>query len=70
MSRVQFNTIALEWSDCMATCPKYNRALVPSFTDQAEMEELIKWLFDTTTDPSTETFYPDAVSYSIWLPFR
>ena len=54
----------------MATCPKYNRAMVPSFTDKEEFEELIRWLYDTTTDPTTKTLYNEAYSISIWIPFR
>ena len=29
-----FNTVALEWSGCMETCPKYSRAQPPSFSDK------------------------------------
>ena len=54
----------------MATCPKYNRAMVPSFIDKEEFEELIRWLYDTTTDPTTKTLYNEAYSISIWIPFR
>ena len=69
-SRIKFNTYSLEWSKCMEMCPKYNRAQVPSFTDQAEMEELISWALETTTDPDTNLLYPDGFSKSFWVPFR
>ena len=69
-SRIKFNTFALEWSKCMEMCPKYNRAQVPSFTDQTEMEELISWALETTTDPDTNLIYPDGFSQSFWVPFR
>ena len=69
-SRIKFNTYSLEWSKCMEMCPKYNRAQVPSFTDQTEMEELISWALETTTDPDTNLIYPDGFSQSFWVPFR
>ena len=70
MNRVKFNSQAFEWSTCMATCPKYNRAVVPSYSNKAELDEMIQWLYDTTTDPITKTLYKDAFGISIWLPFR
>ena len=70
MNRVKFNSQAFEWSTCMATCPKYNRAVVPSYSNKAELDEMIKWLYDTSTDPITKTLYKDAFGISIWLPFR
>ena len=69
-SRIKFNTFSLEWSKCMEMCPKYNRAQVPSFTDQTEMEKLISWALETTTDPDTNLIYPDGFSQSFWVPFR
>ena len=70
MSRVKFNVHSPEWSQCMATCPKYSRARVPSFTDQAEFEEVFTWVYNTTINPVTNTLYPDAFTQSLWLPFR
>ena len=69
-ARIKFNTYAFEWSKCMETCPKYNRALAPTFNDQKELEELIKWTYNVTTDPITNTFYEDGFGRAIWLPFR
>ena len=51
MSRVKFNTYAFEWSQCMEMCPKYDRAMVPSFTNQEEYDKLIAWALITTSDP-------------------
>ena len=70
MSRVKFNVHSPEWSLCMATCPKYSGARVPSFTDQAEFEEVFTWVYNTTINPVTNTLYPDAFTQSLWLPFR
>ena len=70
MSRVKFNNLESEWSNCMATCPKYNRATVPYFTTKAELEGLVSWQFDTTTDPITKSLYPEAFSPTIWIPIR
>ena len=69
-SRVKFNTRASEWSSCMATCPKYNRATVPYFTDMTSLDQLIGWLRDTTTDPVEKTLYPGVLSPTIWIPIR
>ena len=54
----------------METCPKYNRAMGVSFTSKDEVEELIQWLLDTTTDPISGSLYPDAYTPSIWIPYR
>ena len=70
LSRIKFNTQEFEWSKCMDTCPKYNRAMVPSFSDDEELEELLQWISDTTIDPVTGTLYPDALMESIWIPYR
>ena len=35
-SRVKFNDYAGFWTECMERCPKYNRAMVTSFHDQAD----------------------------------
>ena len=53
----------------MDTCPKYNRAMVPSFTNNEEFEELLQWISDTATDPTSGTPYPDAYTQVIWIPF-
>ena len=70
LSKIMFNTQEFEWSKCMDTCPKYNRAMVPSFTNNDELEELLQWISDTTTDPSSGTLYPDAYTRGIWIPYR
>ena len=70
MSRVKFPTHTSEWVKCMEMCPKYERAIVPSFTTRAEMDNLITWLYETTTDPTSGTHYPDVIGKAIWLPFR
>ena len=67
---MKFNVQEIEWSKCMTTCPKYNRAMVPSFTDKEKVDELIHWIHDTTTDPITKTLYHEAYSLAIWIPFR
>ena len=54
----------------METCPKYNRAMVTSFTNNEELKELLDWISDTTIDPASGTLYPDAHTPSIWIPFR
>ena len=54
----------------MDTCPKYDRAMVTTFTDKEELEELMQWLFDLTIDPASGNLYPDAYTPLIWLPFR
>ena len=53
----------------MDTCPKYNGAIVPSFTDKEELKELLQWISDTTTDPVSGTLYPDAYTQVIWICF-
>ena len=70
MSRVKFPTHTSEWVKCMEMCPKYERAIVPSFTTKAEMDNLITWLYETTTDPISGTHYPDVIGKAMWLPFR
>ena len=54
----------------METCPKYNRAMAPSFTDQKELEDLVSWLYKTTTDPVSKATYPDVIGRAFWVPFR
>ena len=44
--------------------------MVPSFSDDEELEELLQWISDTTIDPVTGTLYPDALMESIWIPYR
>ena len=72
MSRVLFNTHAVsgQWAVCMETCTKYGRAMAPSFSSLAEMQELVTWLYDTTTDPVTNMLYADAKGRGLWIPFR
>ena len=70
LSGVKFNTQEFEWSKCMDTCPKYNRARVPSFTDQEELEELLQWISDIAIDPASGTTYADAYTPAIWIPYR
>ena len=72
MSRVLFNTHAVsgQWSVCMETCTKYGRAMAPSFSSLEEMQELVTWLWDTSTDPVTNILYADAKGRAVWIPFR
>ena len=69
-SRVLFNSQSPQWSQCMDTCPKYSGAKAPSFTDRAQLDELIVWALNTTTDPASFTLYEDAIGRSFWIPFR
>ena len=72
MSRVLFNTHAVsgQWAVCMETCTKYGRAMAPSFSSLAELQELVAWVWDTTTDPVTNMLYADAKGRGMWLAFR
>ena len=72
MSRVLFNTydVAAKWKGCMDTCSKYDRAMAPSFKSQDEMEELLTWLYETTTDPVSDKLYPEALGRGLWIGFR
>ena len=54
----------------MATCSKYRRAMAPTFKTQEELEELITWVYNTTTDPTTGNMYPDTLGRAFWLPAR
>ena len=56
-SRVMFNTKFPEWRRCMDTCTKYRGARAPAVADQAEMEELRLWAYNTTIDPVTQHPY-------------
>ena len=69
-SRVNFNTLAPEWSKCMDTCSKYRRAMAPSFTDMDDLKDLLTWAYNTTTDPVTNILYPDGLGRAFWVPFR
>ena len=56
---------------CMETCLKYNRAQAPLFRDQEEVQGLLTWVTNTTTDPVTNIKYQDiASSLVIWLAMR
>ena len=71
MSRVLFNTVAIDAVRCMETCLKYNRARAPpSFSDKAAFTELVTWAWNTTRDPETEVYYEDVFSASFWLSYR
>ena len=72
MSRVLFNTHAVsgQWAVCMETCTKYGRAMAPSFSSLAELQELVAWVWETTTDPITNMLYADAKGRGMWLAFR
>ena len=72
MSRVLFNTHAVsgQWAVCMETCTKYGRAMAPSFSSLAELQELVAWVWETTTDPVTNMLYEDAKGRGMWLAFR
>ena len=54
----------------MDTCDKYNRAKTPSFDDQIQLDTLVKWAFNTTTDPNSFTLYEDAITRAFWVPYR
>ena len=71
MSRVLFNTVAIDAVRCMETCLKYNRARAPpSSSDKAAFKELVTWVWNTTRDPETEVYYEDAFSAAFWLSYR
>ena len=70
MSRILFPTQANVWSKCMDNCLKYRGARAPSFTDQAGMERILTWTYNTTTDPATGTYHADAYGLAFWIPFR
>ena len=71
MTRVLFNTVAIDAVRCMETCLKYNRARAPpSFSDKAAFTELVTWAWNTTRDPETEVYYEDVFSASFWLSYR
>ena len=70
MSRILFPTQANVWSKCMDKCLKYRGARAPSFTDQAGMERILTWTYNTTTDPATGTYHADAYGLAFWIPFR
>ena len=67
-SRVLFETISTDGIKCLDTCAKYNRAQAPTFSDQAEYDEMLAWAISTTTDPMTKLYYKDVVSATFWLP--
>ena len=67
-ARVLFETIATDGIKCLDTCAKYNRAQAPTFSDQAEYDEMLAWAISTTTDPMTKLYYKDVVSATFWLP--
>ena len=69
LSRVLFNS-HMSWTECLATCSKYTRATVTSFTDQGSMDSLITWAYNTTMDPVNNTLYPDVLGAAFWIPFR
>ena len=68
-SRIMFNTVSYEWTDCMNTCQNYNRAQATSFTNQAEIEELRTWALEVTQNPLTGTWYEAAMALR-WMPYR
>ncbi len=71
MSRVLFNTVAIDAVRCMETCLKYNRARAPpSSSDKAAFTELATWAWNTTRDPESEVYYEDVFSASFWLSYR
>ena len=44
--------------------------MAPSFKSQDEMEELLTWLYETTTDPVSDKLYPEALGRGLWIGFR
>ena len=71
MNRRMFNTHAADWSVCMDKCLKYNRSMAPSFTTKEEIDELMSWALNTTTDPISKVEYSDALGRGVfWVPYR
>ena len=44
--------------------------MAPTFTSQEELEELIRWVYNITTDPTTGNMYPDTLGRAFWLAAR
>ena len=70
MTRVMFNMPVTHWTKCMAMCPKYRRAALPSFQSQEELQELMAWARGATVDPVTQQYLPECRGGMFWLPFR
>ena len=69
MSRVMFNTIFPVYTECMDTCTKYKGARAASFSNQGEMDEVVRWYKNTTIDPVTGDNY-EYGGFFWWMPFR
>ena len=70
LSRVLFNTVVNTWSTCMDMCLMYSQARAPSFTTQAELEDLLRWAKATTIDPVTMELHPTLPSWFYWIAYH
>ena len=61
-ARVLFETRATDGVKCLDKCQQYNRAQAPIFSDQANFDELVSWVINTTMDPVTKHQYSSTVS--------
>ena len=64
-----FNTLFPDWRECMDTCTKYKGARAASFSNQAEMDEVVRWYKNTTIDPATGDNY-EYGGFFWWMPYR
>ena len=58
------------WSTCMDMCLMYSQARAPSFTTQAELEDLLRWAKATTIDPVTMELHPTLPSWFYWIAYH
>ena len=65
-TRILFEIISTDAIKCLDQCQKYNRARAPTFSDQAEFDELAAWGFNATTDPVTKLLY-FTISPTFWI---
>ena len=71
LSRVLFNTNVKSWSTCMDKCLMYSEARAPSFTTQAELDNILAWAKTTITNPSTMKSYPTFLLLPFfWIAYR
>ena len=70
-SRVMFSENAPSWSTCMDKCLMYSEARAPSFSTQAEPDNILAWAKTTITDPSTMKSYPTFLLLPFfWIAYR
>ena len=48
----------------------YSEARAPSFTTQAELEDLLRWAKATTIDPVTMELHPTLPSWFYWIAYH